>query len=49
MGGLTWTLDASSGHGAGPRLGTMTTPGAPGGPGPVHLPTPALLTYTRRG
>lgn len=51
MGGLTWALDASftEGGGGGPRLGVLTTPGAPGATAPTHLPTPALLTYTRRG
>ena len=51
MVGLTWTLDArtASADGRGPRLGTLVSPGAPGEDVPVSIPTPALLTYTRRG
>ena len=51
MVGLTWTLDArtASADGRGPRIGTLVSPGAPGEDVPVSIPTPALLTYTRRG
>ena len=54
MAKMTWTLDASFEDAAadGPRLGVLTSPGAPQPDGSMQkkvFPTPAVLTYTRRG